>query len=454
MKEFSRSMIAAALALAATTVLFVPLRAYAQEPGGDDLSAFEADLFGSAQDAGLDSGLDAAFDAGAALGASSDVVRTEYLVGGTVVASAGASFTSELDELAALSTVSGKLFAKVNVPDYGALYIAYNARHSLYQSYSGSDTASDVTVASDPYEPSYSLAELHYSFDLAKVLFVRLGNQLIAWGPSRIWSPVDFINLEKADAFATLDARVGKPGLRLHLPLPGANAFMFADFANLISESSTSRTGLRSGDPLESVNLGGRLDFTAGPFEFGLTGYGGMNAQARFGADASGRLLGTTVYGEFAFKPEYDDYGYSAQASLGFSRSLGELKLWTLSGEGFYNSAGQDLSGYSAGNLAIAVNSATLTSDETRALYQGEFYAYAALAAAELFSPSLSTSLSAIVNLTEQSYRLTLSESFSFPRAVPFTLSVTYAGGGADKEFTRYTGDQAFSVSASTRVEF
>jgi len=450
MKRFSKSMIAAALALAATTVLFVPLRAYAQEPGGDDLSAFEADLFSDEPGAGLG----AAFDTGAALGAAPDTVRTEYLVGGTVVASAGSSFTSALDELGMLSTVSGKLFAKVSVPDYGALYIAYNARHSLFQSYSGSNTASDATAASDPYGPSYSLAELHYSFDLAKVLFVRLGNQLIAWGPSRIWSPVDFINLEKADAFASLDARVGKPGLRLHLPLKRSNAFLFADFANLISESGSSRTGWVAGDPLEAVNLGGRFDFTAGAFEFGLTGYGGKNAQARFGLDASGRLLGTTVYGEFALKPEYDDYVYSAQASLGFSRSLGELKLWTLSGEGFYNSGGQDLSGYSVTELATAVTSATLTSDETRALNQGEFYAYAALSAAELFSPSLTTSFSGIVNLSDVSYRLTLSEAFSFPRAVPFTLSVTYAGGGADKEFTRFAGDQAFSVSASTRVEF
>lgn len=437
MKEFSRSMISAALALAATTMFFTPLRAYAQQPGSDDLSAFEADLFSS--------------ESAIALEASPDAVRTEYLVGGTVVANAGASFTSALDELAALSTVSGKLFAKVSVPDYGALYIAYNARHSLFQSYSGSGTA---PAASNPYVPTYNLAELHYSFDLAKVLFVRLGNQLIAWGPSRIWSPVDFINLEKADAFASLDARVGKPGLRLHLPLPRANAFMFADFGNLISESGTSSTGWTSGDPVETINLGGRFDFTSGPFEFGVTGYGGKNTQLRFGTDASGRLLGTTVYGEFALKPGYDDYAYSAQASLGFSRSLGELKLWTLSGEGFYNSAGQDLGGYSVTDLVLAVNSASLASDATRALYQGEFYAYAALSAAELFSPSLSTSFSGIVNLSDGSYRLTLSESFSFPRAVPFTLSVTYAGGGADKEFTRYAGDQALSVQLSTRVEF
>jgi len=435
MKRFSLSMIAAALSLAATTVLFTPLRADAQEPGVDDLSAFEADLFSG----------------DTALAVSDDVARTEYLVGGTVVLQAAASTTAVLDELSALSAVSGKLFAKVSVPDYGALYIAYNASHALFQSYSGEGAAPE---ASSPYEPAYDLAELHYSFDFGKALFVRLGNQLIAWGPSRIWSPVDFINLQKADAFASLDARVGKPGLRLHVPLPRANAFLFADFASLISSSVTSRTGWSAGDPLEAINLGGRFDFTAGPFEFGLTGYGGTNVQARFGLDASGRLLGATVYSEVALRPEYDDYGYSAQASLGFSRPLGELKLWTLSTEGFYNSGGQDLSGYSAGDLAIAVNAATLTSDETRSLYQGQFYGYASLSAAELFSPSLTTSASALVNLTELSYRLTLSEAFSFPRAVPFTLSLTYAGGGADKEFIRYAGDQALTVSASTRVEF
>jgi len=138
--------------------------------------------------------------------------------------------------------------------------VAYNAVHPLFQGYSGPDAA---PPALDPYEPEYELAELHYGFDIAKVLFVRIGNQLIAWGPSRIWSPVDFINLEKEDAFSSVDLRVDKPGLRLHLPLKRSNAFLFADFANLVTESGNAWT---SGDPLERMNLGGRFDFTAGPF--------------------------------------------------------------------------------------------------------------------------------------------------------------------------------------------
>jgi hypothetical protein len=96
----------------------------------------------------------------------------------------------------------------------------------------------------------------------------------------------------------------------------------------------------------------------------------------------------------------------------------------------------------------------TLPSAERIPLYQGQFYAYGSLAASELFSPSLSTTVSAIANLSDMSFSVTLAEAFSFPRAVPFSLSLGWSGGGADKEFTRYAGDGAMSATASVRMEF
>jgi hypothetical protein len=54
---------------------------------------------------------------------------------------------------------------------------------------------------------------LYYSFDVAKAVFLRIGNQLISWGPSAIWTPVDFINIQRASPLSTLDLRVGKPGM-------------------------------------------------------------------------------------------------------------------------------------------------------------------------------------------------------------------------------------------------
>ncbi|MFA6508703.1 MAG: hypothetical protein WCT14_21570, partial [Treponemataceae bacterium] len=351
---------------------------------------------------------------------------------------ATASVASGADHYTALADVRGRLFAKVAVPDYGSLFIAYNASYPFFQGYAGNGTA---PPANDTAAPEYALAELHYSFDIGKKLFVRLGNQLLAWGPSRVWTPVDFINRQKADSFAEVESRVGKNGLRLHLPLPSSNLFFFADF------SAMTASGLY-GDPLNTVNLGGRFDFVFGPFEFGLTGYGGANAQVRAGVDFSGRVLGTTVYGEAAFAPEYSSYASSAQAAFGLSRTLDELKRWTLSAEGFYNSRGKDLTGYTAATIY------TLSTEERATLYQGNFYAYIALSTTELGSTSVSGIVSAVANLQDLSYTIKIAPTFDFPRAVPFTFSLSYSGGGADKEFTRFAGNGTIGVTVSTKIDF
>lgn len=409
----------------------------AQDTAIDD---FEAALFGDATDGApaapaeansANGGEASSFDAEAASG---EKAKTEYLVGGTVAVEAKTLVADDAYTLS--SDASGKLFAKVAVPDYGALYVAYNASHAFLLGYSGDGMA---PPAADQSEPDFSLSELHYSFDVAKRVFVRVGNQLIAWGPSRVWSPVDFINLQKEDSFAAIDSRTGKSGLRLHAPLPFGNAFAFADFSGMTKKKDVSPPPpappvpplTLAGDPAETVNLGGRFDFTAGGFEFGLTGYGGKHAVPRLGADFSGRLLGSTVYGEFATTGTDAFADPSFMASLGFSRALGDLRNWTVSAEGFWNSK-----------------------PGTEPLYQGEYYAYASVAADKLFSPHLKTTASALANLDDRSYTLKLAESFAFPRAVPFTLAVSYAGGGKDKEFTKYSGDKAVSVTASTTIGF
>jgi len=437
----NRIKISMATALAAGLFLLPPILLAQESPqaGGEDAADFEAALFGGDGFPESAAGRPVADGQAGAAAASAEVARTEYLVGGTAVVKADAASADPYDAYTTKAGVSGKVFAKVSDPDFGALYIAYNVSHPFFRGYSGDGPA---PTAENPYEPDYELAELHYSFDIAKKVFVRLGNQLIAWGPSRIWTPVDFINLQRADPFAELDSRRGKPGLRVHVPLKRGNLFGFADFG------STSADGAY-GDPAETVNLAGRADFTAGGFEFGATAYGGSEAAPRFGADFSGRLLGTTVYGEYALTTGENGADPSVQASAGFSRVLGELKRWTVSAEGFFNSRGKDRSGLSAFDLAL------LPPDEQAApLYEGVWYAYASIQADELFSPDLATTLSVTANLTDQSYLAKLSETVTLPRAVPFTVALSYAGGGENKEFTRYAGDGALSASLSVRIEF
>lgn len=430
---------------AALAFALIAGRAFAETADNADNAdaAFESAIFGGAEASAGDAngagtpvtGTDAGFDAAAASG---EKAKTEILAGGTVVVKAASTIAPADETAMTLANANGKVFAKVSVPDYGTLYAAATVSHALFQGYSGDGTPPG---ASDQYKPAIALSELHYSFDVAKTVFIRIGNQLIAWGPSRVWSPVDFINLEKDTSLAELDTRQGKSGLRVHVPLGRANVFAFADFSGMTA-------GGTYGNPLETVNLGGRVDFTAADFEFGLTGYGGYSATARFGADASGRILGTTVYGEFAVLPNAEFSDAAIMASLGFSRPLDELKRWTLSAEGFYNSAGKDLREYTTAEFYA------LPAKERTSLYQGMWYVWVSLEADELGSSYLTTTLSALANIQDGSFTAKLAETFAFPRAVPFTLSIAYSGGDTNAEFTRYSGESSLTVTAYTTISF
>ena len=175
-------------------------------------------------------------------------------------------------------------------------------------------------------------------------MFFRVGNQLLAWGPSFIWTPVDFVNLQRLDPLASVDLRAGKPGLRIHVPLKQSNLFLFADFSRTVDPDT-----LEVYDLARTTALAARWDLTALGFELGLSGYFGYDLPARFGLDLSGRLLGFDVYGEAALTADFPAETVDYAASAGLQRSFGELKDWSFQAEAFYQSAGQpDRAGYAA----------------------------------------------------------------------------------------------------------
>ncbi|MCX7024471.1 MAG: hypothetical protein NT080_07615 [Spirochaetes bacterium] len=412
------------LLVAAVLSLLLPFAAAAQDaPQGPDDDPFSPGAFDAAAGS-VPGGEDA--------GSGPVTAGTELQAGGTVIASMNAATMSGFTGYTAQAGLSGKIFAKASSPDFGALYIAYNTRYSFAQGESG-----DVAFPAPPVDytqPSFTLSELHYGFDIGKRVFFRAGNQLIAWGATRIWSPVDFINLERADPFQPVDLRSGKPGLRVHVPFPRANLFAFADFSGTVDSGAVK-------DVVRWTNVAFRADAAIAGAEFGLSAYGGLEAQARLGFDVSGRVLGFTLYGETAFAPEYDTFNGYLAASLGFSRALDELKRWTLSGEGYYDSRGSDRTGaYDAGTYLP--------------LYSGEAYAYLALTADELFSNKLSTMFSGIANLSDASFSLKLSENADLSGSPPFTVSLSYNGGGEEKEFTSLAGNNSLGLTIQSRMEF
>lgn len=386
-----------------------------------------------------------AFDSGVQAAVESDqAAGVESIVGGTLVPSVTATSSENFGGYAASGSLSGKLLAKISLPDKGQFFASVGLSQVFLQGRGGDLPA--LRLASTPlYSPTLTLTELHYSFDIGKILFVRFGNQLVAWGPSKIWSVVDFINLQKADAFAGVDLRVGKPGLRLHLPLPSSNLFAFADFSGTVAKVDASARPYLVKEIVESTNLGLRYDLSAFGFEMGLTGYAGMGVQGRGGFDFSGRLLGSTIYGEAAFLPAYDAYTASWLASAGFERKLGEQRKTTLSAEFFYNSSGaDDESGYPAAwtDLTFQPN------------YVGKYYAYAGLTLDDLFSPDLSTSLSVLANLSDRSASVRLTENVDVTGLPPFSVALGWTGGGPNKAYTYYSDNNAFSLTVQSRIEF
>ncbi|HUX20321.1 MAG TPA: hypothetical protein VMW69_03715, partial [Spirochaetia bacterium] len=285
---------------------------------------------------------------------------------------------------------------------------------------------------------TYSLSEFFFDFDLAKKLFVRVGNQLVAWGPSNVWTPVDFINATKASSLQSIDLRRGKPGIKLFLPFPSWDVTLFTDFSNSIPNGAV-------GDLAKTANLAARLAATLGGFELGLSTYLGQDIQNRYGFDFSGNLLGAAIYGELALLFPYDSYDFSYSGSLGLSRSFGELKRWSARAELFYNSTGTD----TTSNYPTIISAGSFVP-----LYVGKAYGYAAITKQEFLVSFLDLTLSGIGNFSDGSYRAKVGAKFSIPGVLPFTTSLSYSGGGADKELTYFSGNNALALDLQVLVQF
>jgi hypothetical protein len=370
--------------------------------------------------------------------------KLEVLFGGEFLSDNAAYTTADFNGYAVGGSFTGKAFTRITVPDYGVLYLAYNFTHNVYQGTGGSAPGGAFSYLSQPLgdllSNSYALSEFYASFDIARVVFLRLGNQLIAWGPSAIWTPVDFINLQRANPLSPFDLRVGKPGLRVHVPLGISNIFLFGDFSGTVGG-----TPLVVNDPVKTTNVAARWDLTVLGFELALSGYWGSSIQNKYGFDFSGQILGFDVYGELAAAFAQGASPFTWASSVGFQRTLGDLKYWSIQGEFFTNSAGTE----DPGTYPLLLLSGSFTP-----FYLGKYYAYAGLTRTHLFVEGVSATLAGFANFSDASYLARLSTTIDVPRLVPFTVALSYAGGGPDREFTWFVGDRSLSLDIQVRVSF
>ncbi|MBN2353825.1 MAG: hypothetical protein JXD23_14725 [Spirochaetales bacterium] len=370
-----------------------------------------------------------------------EAAKVEVLFGGTFLLqdyiSSYGTFTDWTSELKLL----GKPFLKVTDPRLGSVFLSYSIASTLYQA---SNNPPPTLVPTDPFVPVFALSEFFVSFDFGKAVFLRAGNQINSWGPSFFWTPVDFVNRERANALSALDVRAGVPSLKVHVPFSRANLFLFVDFRDTVSAADGVGAFFRT------VNTALRFDLTLGGIEFGLTGY--LDAASgrlvnKYGLDASGNFLGFDLYTEQAVSLRYEHeenpqaFFESYQACAGFSRTLDELKEWTLQAEFFYNSAGTD------------ERAATLPPGAFVPFYTGRYYLFASLYRANADDVLSRVEAQVIVNFSDLSFLARLSAVFSFARTLPVTVSVSYADGDNGDEFA-YAGPHQFTATVSANFVF
>lgn len=333
----------------------------------------------------------------------------------------------------------GKPFAKLSRDDIGSLYLSTSFNYFLLASSNSEFIKRYYQLQkADPSQVDLKLSEFHFSFDINKKVFIRIGNQLISWGASYFWSPEDFINRQKNQiaALSAVDIRSGKPGIRFHIPFERSNLFFFTDFSKVTANGSVNSFA-------NNIAQAWRFDATIANVNVGTVGYVSADNPLHIGFDATGNVLTADVYGELALTIDNNAGQTMPAFSAGFSKIFGEEKTWTFRSEVYYNDTG-------FGDTAIS----SLRPGEFTPLYSGKVYVFAELTTSKLFTSMISSSLLYYMNCADRSFSSTLLFTFDFPKVLPFTLYVRGNGGRLDREFTGLFADRTLTAGLRIRGDF
>ncbi|TNF26054.1 MAG: hypothetical protein EP329_21940 [Deltaproteobacteria bacterium] len=144
--------------------------------------------------------------------------------------------------------------------------------------------------------------QLWIKTDIARSVFVTLGQERIKWGASRIWNPTDFVNATFRDPLAIFDERTGVPMLKLLIPVDTWNFYLI---------------GLLGGaSRFDEPGVAFRIEKAFSASEVSLSGTAGKGRRTAFGADLSTALGPFDLTAEVAVSDERDTLQYSGTFSF------------------------------------------------------------------------------------------------------------------------------------------
>lgn len=146
------------------------------------------------------------------------------------------------------------------------------------------------------------LDQLWIKTDIARRVFLTIGQERIKWGPSRLWNPNDFLNARRRDPLTLFDERTGVPMLKVHVPYETFNFYVIALFGEA--------------DRLDEPGVGFRFEGALGSTELAISGVYGKGRKTAFGLDISTALGPFDVTAEVSLSDETDTFEYSGELDL------------------------------------------------------------------------------------------------------------------------------------------
>ena len=213
------------------------------------------------------------------------------------------------------------------------------------------DEGSARAKLSGAQQVNVALDELWLKLDVARRLFITIGQQKIRWGTTRLWNPIDVVNTTFRPLLDPFDSRHGVPLLKLHLPIESLG---WNFYAVGVLDRVTS---------LDRAGVAGRAEFVFSTVEAALTGSYRDGMDPALGVDFSAGIWDFDLTGEVGIK--FDD-GATVQVAVGlnYSMSVFDKDMLVIGAEYFFNQAGSD-----------RVNPMDIYTGKAQYFYAGRHYA-------------------------------------------------------------------------------
>ncbi|MCU0609746.1 MAG: hypothetical protein MUF22_08285 [Chitinispirillaceae bacterium] len=147
------------------------------------------------------------------------------------------------------------------------------------------------------YQPSpipdsatdFYMREMFVDANFKKLVYVRMGKQVLQWGRCNLWNPTDLVNVERKTFIAKMGHREGTYGVKMHIPYKTLlNFYTFVD--------------MNDADTLANLPVSVKAEVLIGRTEMALSAWKRNGLKPVFGYDISSQLLNVLIAGEVSLR--------------------------------------------------------------------------------------------------------------------------------------------------------